>query len=512
MCIAPVKILNPKLAWTPVDPKYIVVQCNNCYECRARRQQEWFVRSYYEWLRFKDIGSVFNFTLTFRNEDLPKYHDIRPFEYRRKYENGRPLLYRVLSENVDFSFQCFNQNYITRFFKLFRQNLVRQFPDIDSSGIKYICACEYGEKKHRPHHHVNLFVPFKLSVRDFRQIVCKSWTHGFVGASKKGFLVNSISALEYTTKYVSKDLYFFDEVLGNYLDKDNLHPVEYEHRRECIKEFLPKLRVSNGFGSGLCDSVLKRADSLDWILRDRPIELPSKNGKIRNFSIPRYVFQKLCKAVDKSISKYLDRPYLVYSEFGNKLRREQFDRRLEMDKIDLVKMSHTLESFRRGDDYQIKHAVDVFIHNFQKLNIDDFVLYRNFLRYIPVIDYGVHSASWFFNRSTAIVRRYFKQSALPDIDFSHYEYSPGDFGITVFRGFPLKDFDSREIVTLSDLPQFRQFELVTKCIDEIYKCRCFLRSKKRKIKDDDVKRTRQKFIDFCLYDLTNVFSANAEYV
>ena len=44
MCQSPVKILNPKLAWQPTDPKYLVSSVRRCFECRARKQQEWFVR------------------------------------------------------------------------------------------------------------------------------------------------------------------------------------------------------------------------------------------------------------------------------------------------------------------------------------------------------------------------------------------------------------------------------------------------------------------------------------
>ena len=83
MCLCPRKIPNPARNWHLGMPKYLVIECGQCSECRARRQQEWYIRTSEEFRNNRN-GSNFFFTLTYRNEDLPFYEDIRDFVFESK--------------------------------------------------------------------------------------------------------------------------------------------------------------------------------------------------------------------------------------------------------------------------------------------------------------------------------------------------------------------------------------------------------------------------------------------
>ena len=140
MCLYPKKILNPSLSWHVGMPKYIIVSCNECSECRARKQQEWFIRACEEFKNCRH-GSNFFVTLTFRNEDLPFYEDKRDFEYSSKTyviddnENNHIISQAIkIKKPVLYRFPCFDGDMITDFQKKFRVYLSRKYPNQDTSG------------------------------------------------------------------------------------------------------------------------------------------------------------------------------------------------------------------------------------------------------------------------------------------------------------------------------------------------------------------------------------------
>lgn len=504
MCNSPVKILNPKLAWSPSDPKYLVVQCNRCFECRARKQQEWFVRQYYEFINNKK-GSNYFFTLTFDNDHLPVYEDKRDFQYI--YKHGMRV---KVKKPVDVRFQCFSGDYITKFLKLFRQNIHRKFPEKDVSGIKYFIAPEYGENTHRSHYHGNFFIPFFVPVHVFKEILCKSWHHGFVGASRKGgFLIKSISALEYTAKYSTKDLYFFDKVLDGYLDKASISEAEYNYRYERVKDYLPNLRVSNGFGASLASALKKDDKMFDKLLSDRPLFVPSKNGKLRSFAIPRYVIEKLTKHVDKYFTKCLGRPYFVLTDIGLQYKRLLLSDKIDTDIRDIRQLCspqklNLMKSKTSLDKKFLENISISFSEMIQRLDVWKISFYKNVLRYFPQEYLGKHSSDWYFRRSNFIVEKFFEQS-FPQELFTMIHHNNGadlkKYGILldVPLGRPLEGIkDSYH--TLSKLGEFQNYERFCNILDEYNKYVCSYRSKERKLKRDRVDTVCNALADFVLYD------------
>ena len=502
MCQSPVKILNPKLAWKPTDPKYLVVQCGRCFECRARKQQEWFVRSYYEY-KSNINGSNFFFTLTFNNANLPVYTDKRDFQY--KEINGVVVKVKKV---VDYQFSCFDNKLTTLFLKRLRSNFKRRFPNHDTSGIKYFITCEYGEHTHRPHLHGNFYIPFKVSVHDFKDLICKSWQYGFVGSSRKGgFLIKTISALEYTAKYSTKDLYFFDRVMSDYLDKDSLSPSEYKYRCSRVSRFLPKLRNSNNFGSALIDEIRNDDHLFDKLLSNRPLQLPKKNGLLRDFLLPRYVVNKLCKRVDKYFSKLLGRPYYVLTDVGEAYKRLLLVNKLNTDVTDInwLSSAHHLNSLSGKSSYDkwwlssVKKSLSDLISRLDPVKIS---VYKNVLRYLPVTEYGKHSADWYFSRTNMIANNLFSFSIPLELDSAikldtlHLrKYLDYDYKVSR----PVREI-SDGIKVLSQLGEFQVYERFCQVLDDYNKWICSYRCKQRRLKQSRIDSVLAAFADFVLYD------------
>lgn len=502
MCQSPVKILNPKLAWQPTDPKYLVVQCGRCFECRARKQQEWFVRSYYEF-KYNKNGSNFFFTLTFNNDNLPVYTDKRDFQY--KEING--VVVKV-KKAVDYNFQCFDNELTTLFLKRLRSNFQRKFHNQDTSGIKYFITCEFGENTHRPHLHGNLYIPFKVSVHDIKELLCKSWQYGFVGASRKGgFEIKTISALEYTAKYSTKDLYFFDRVMSDYLDKDSLSLSEYKYRYNRVSRYLPKLRCSNNFGSCLLDELKNDEHLFDKLLSNRPLQLPKKNGLLRDFLLPRYVVNKLCKRVDKYFSKLLGRPYYVLTDIGETYKRLLLVNKINTDVTDinwLCSPQH-LNALSGKSSYDkwwissIKKSLSDLVSRLDPVKIS---VYKNLFRYLPVDEYGKHSADWYFRRKDLIANNLFNFSIPIELDsaikldtLSIRKYLDYDYKVSR----PLREI-SDGVKVLSQLGEFQVYERFCQVLDDYNKWVCSYRCKERRQKQDRIDSVLAAFADFVLYD------------
>ena len=114
--------VNPNLV--PQDD-YIFVPCGKCEECRSTYINSIIQRAIVESL----TSHVFFITLTYDNKHLP-YIDL----------NNERFFY------ADYS-------HIKDMFKRFRAN-----NHLSGREFRYLCVSEYGEKFHRPHFHLLLFV------------------------------------------------------------------------------------------------------------------------------------------------------------------------------------------------------------------------------------------------------------------------------------------------------------------------------------------------------------------
>ena len=142
MCLNPITIRNPKFKKTSyisekgalhqlpnhITPQseWMKVPCNKCVECRATKYnailQRGLVESMTSW--------SFLITLTFDNEHIPVF----------TFPDGHQVYY------TDYSL-------VQLLFKRLRDSGV-----LGSREFRYIASSEFGETRHRPHIHINLFV------------------------------------------------------------------------------------------------------------------------------------------------------------------------------------------------------------------------------------------------------------------------------------------------------------------------------------------------------------------
>ena len=84
MCLQPKYITNRCLHYDLYKPLKIQVPCGKCEECKNTIRNEWFTRCYYEWRRHQE--STFFYTLTYNNENLPKWNGIQHFSKQHRKE------------------------------------------------------------------------------------------------------------------------------------------------------------------------------------------------------------------------------------------------------------------------------------------------------------------------------------------------------------------------------------------------------------------------------------------
>lgn len=143
------------------DNILVPAPCGICPECLSKQRKEWFIRNKIE---LENSINGFFVTLTYNEENLP-----------RSKMNNQP---------------CFCKEDIQKFFKRFRKNL-------NSVGIKYFLASEYGGQFGRPHYHALIYnIPYEKVVT-LPDLLAKSWSKGFTSVAP----IND-RRISYVTKYM----------------------------------------------------------------------------------------------------------------------------------------------------------------------------------------------------------------------------------------------------------------------------------------------------------------------
>ena len=251
--------------------------CGKCPQCIHSRCQSWTLRSSLESQKYQSACVL---TLTYDDEHLP--------------ENGN-LQYKDVQLFIKKLRNYLNQNY-------------------KKSGnkyeLRYMCACEYGSKKLRPHYHLilfNFFPPDIPKVGDqlkpaiyskrgnpqfISKLVADLWGRGRVTVG----LCNH-QTCRYVSQYCAKKLI-------------NKHP---DYISKC-KESPEKLVASVGFG-------------LDWFKRNFRAVLDA--GKVVlggfTFAIPRYFIRKLESIDLKLFEEYKSKMHkrFLFYVFDEEEKRRQ---------------------------------------------------------------------------------------------------------------------------------------------------------------------------------------------
>lgn len=214
MCYAPIKIKNNSLTYRPgIDKLYYTVPCGKCRECQQKKRDDWFVRAYYEWLHYQEIGGECIFiTLTYNEWSKPfvsfadidlqvldeyvghlydmvrspseskfvpnHVHTVEYFE--KAFHQPFPISHYDFITDFGECVDRFNKKHIQDFFKslrqYFHQHKLLTYEQQSVTPIKYFAVCEYGEQKHRQHVHCLVYLPFKYDPLLFKAIAERCWS------------------------------------------------------------------------------------------------------------------------------------------------------------------------------------------------------------------------------------------------------------------------------------------------------------------------------------------------
>lgn len=245
MCLNKLYIRNNKLDFNPsLDRFFNYVPCGSCSECIAQQQQGYVLRMINEYENTK--GSTFYYTLTYDNENLPKFDDV----------------------------SCFSKRHITTFLKRLRKNIPVK--------LKYFISSEYGAKTKRPHYHAIFYLDDTILSADFKRKVQKAWYYGIAYTGLNNGLVVDVRPFSYVAKYCVKDSDCFD-YLDLVLDDDIIQ--DYVCNENDLSLF-PFHVQSNGLGKNLCESIS------DFDLIRGYIVKNDINSLTQKYSLPLYVYRK----------------------------------------------------------------------------------------------------------------------------------------------------------------------------------------------------------------------------
>lgn len=241
----------------PFDKFTIQASCGCCSGCQKRKQNDWLVRAYFEYM--SKPTTAFFVSLDFDDQHIPQYNGMN----------------------------CFDSELMSSFFETLRQVLPK---------FRYLYSSHLGEALQRPHYHAMFF--FDKNAIDwltFEQAIIKYWKHGEHSDISKMRSVrdNPLSGVEYCTKYTTKDrkaaMYF------------KIHNFPLRHR--------PRTFASVGFGAQCMDPSEFNSSRLirdgvifdekptitrDFILNNSIVYLDiKKDGVLVPFAIPRYYELKL---------------------------------------------------------------------------------------------------------------------------------------------------------------------------------------------------------------------------
>lgn len=308
MCLHPITAISRVRRVIPSlnMPYSVQFKCGTCAECLQQKQDEWYLRTYYQTLdTFRRGGYILFDTLTYRNSDLPHISD-----------------FIDLRGNNHLDFSCFCPEDYRLFFVRLRRLLDYVGYDI-KDNLKYFLTSEYGTSSdgtNRPHYHVLFFVteptldPFTLY-----SFINRAWGKGMTDAfDSKGrmkstqYLLKHIyrqddaglrKVCNYVSKYVTKDSSFqkeidtriqmlFDNIYGNDVWSNNIELSK--QKRDILRICSQFHRQSKGYGEYALEYLSNNQDDFDYMLHSGMMKIQYDEKKVVRFiPMSKYYEMKL---------------------------------------------------------------------------------------------------------------------------------------------------------------------------------------------------------------------------
>lgn len=295
MCENPISISNKSVYKHPSLSAYSYsVPCGNCATCRSSQSFEWYSRIVLELsdLQARGGNAVF-LTFTYNPASLPTWHI--PY-----------------SDDV---VPCFSRSGVSSFLKSLKTTIWRLY---GKSSYKYFFVSEYGDTTRRPHYHGLFFLEKKVDPICFAETCRRLWSkaagNGFMfpkavhdkngiryvdnnGKPSRILVENSASTCSYVSKYVCKDLDFYNiPAITRYLDVhyfndcyyylNGVKKCRYDVKRS-IDDHLPKHWQSSGLGRFLLD------DDIKTLLYYCENGITNPFNPFEKLHLPQYVVNKL---------------------------------------------------------------------------------------------------------------------------------------------------------------------------------------------------------------------------
>lgn len=253
------------------------VPCGSCLECRSLSQNSWVTRLGFDLKDLYSRGGVAVFlTFTYNNECLPWSN----FGFTN--EKRIPVFQRKDELN---------------FLNELKVYVHRKY---GKGSYKYFFCAEYGKFTKRPHYHGLFMLEPHVDPTWFAEKCRQLWDFGFMFPRRKGdryvdnngatssvTLRNLQGACKYVSKYITKDIDYYDlPLVKKYVEMRHLLKDE---ERKFYNDLLPKHLQSKGIGSSLLKSRVTPSLLYQWV----------KNGiynptTCKVDQLPRYYVEKLC--------------------------------------------------------------------------------------------------------------------------------------------------------------------------------------------------------------------------
>lgn len=477
-----IKILNNSNYYDITQPKYKRVQRPFTEESARQRKNDWFFRCVkdFEFVISKG-GSVWIPTLTYNNENLPHLH-LNDFVQTLPIESKEPNSDLYMNIPDSFYIPCFCQDHIQSFTKKLRIYLSRL--GYNTIGMNWVICSEFGEKKKRPHYHAYISIlddiPYDVMIDTLR----RAWIYGFVGCSKEfGMKCKSIYGVRYATKYVVKDLSYYNTLkFPNKMTINDIiiHQDSFESKdlRKLLRPYMPNMYSSKGVGRGFLSELVSMSenDLLEYCLGKKTFPFALGKNKSMQFRLPQYYVSKFSYVVDKDLTNYYDKTIMRLTDFGRKLMYERNSKTIQkyVDILDKITLK----------DAQYVNCVTEF-HQFKSFSSVDLAVYMGLFRYMipydetfnynPNINVSdvCYRSDWYFenllgsNRANIYCADFLLRHGLVDKDWYAENCSfplrarvTSHDSLDLCMASPLLGFK-----TCSELPQFKAYEACAKAFD-----------------------------------------------
>ena len=268
MCLNPRRIVNKRKDFNPsVHSPYQWVKCGYCAECRKEKRED--AESLILMEAYKTLGAlglILFLTFTYDDAHLP----VMKYKGRKCKAFSKQDVIRLLDQ-------------------------LRRFYDKKHLKFSYYVVSEYGDDKKRPHYHIMFFIPKEIDHVQFSEKCRQFWTDMFIKDKQihvnngwmfparhdvllgKDICRDTAALCAYTTKYVCKDISYYDLKLVKDLINDSC-----SRNLPYYKNHLPFTHHSKNFGITIMDYV-----EIGKNTYTNPVDL-----KVHR--IPRYAVEKAC--------------------------------------------------------------------------------------------------------------------------------------------------------------------------------------------------------------------------